>query len=117
MKTDGADLGASCCSSLSGAGCDTQAFEHLAQVLRAIADPTRLHLLSLIASSPDQQACICHLTGPVGLSQPTVSHHMKLLVEAGLVTREQRGKWAFYAIIPAAFDNLASAVAAAPTRT
>lgn len=68
----------------------------LAKVFKALGDPTRVKLLSMIVASSTGEMCVCDLTDPVGLSQPTVSHHMKLLVEAGLVTREQRGKWAFY---------------------
>lgn len=68
----------------------------LAKVFKALGDPARVKLLSLIAASESGEMCVCDLTGPVGLSQPTVSHHMKLLVEAGLVAREQRGKWAYY---------------------
>ncbi|QMU98574.1 helix-turn-helix transcriptional regulator [Microbacterium esteraromaticum] len=70
----------------------------LARVFKALGDPTRVHLLSLIARSEGGEACICDLTEPVGLSQATVSHHMKLLAEAGLVTREQRGRWAYFAV-------------------
>lgn len=70
--------------------------ERLADMLRVVADPARLRLLSLIASQPQDQACVCDLTEPVGLSQPTVSHHLKVLQEAGLLEREQRGRWAFY---------------------
>ncbi|MCE0508710.1 metalloregulator ArsR/SmtB family transcription factor [Microbacterium aurugineum] len=72
--------------------------ERIARVFKALGDPTRVRLLSLIAAGPDGEACICDLTEPVGLSQGTVSHHMKLLTEAGLVTREQRGKWAYFAL-------------------
>ena len=63
-----------------------------------------------MAARAHSSACICELTAPVGLSQPTVSHHMKLLVDAGLVTREQRGKWAYYAVVPAAFAGLSKAL-------
>ena len=70
--------------------------ERLADTLRVLADPARLRLLTLIASKPETQACVCDLTEPVGLSQPTVSHHLKVLHEAGLLDREQRGRWAFY---------------------
>jgi len=70
--------------------------ERLADTLRVLADPARLRLLSLIAAQPDRQGCVCDLTEPVGLSQPTVSHHLKVLHEAGLLEREQRGRWAFY---------------------
>ncbi|MGI9585986.1 MAG: ArsR/SmtB family transcription factor [Acidimicrobiia bacterium] len=66
----------------------------MAATLKALADPTRLRLFSLVASSGEQ--CACDLTEPLGVSQPTVSHHLKILLEAGLVTREQRGRWAYY---------------------
>jgi ArsR family transcriptional regulator len=72
--------------------------ERLAAALRAIADPARLRLLSLIQAQPGHEACVCHLTEPLGLSQPTVSHHLKVLLQAGLVEREQRGSWAFFRI-------------------
>jgi ArsR family transcriptional regulator, arsenate/arsenite/antimonite-responsive transcriptional repressor len=75
----------------------TQA-EQLAVALRVIADPARLRLLSLIQAQPDHEACVCHLTGPLGLTQPTVSHHLKVLLRAGLVEREQRGSWAFFRV-------------------
>ncbi len=70
----------------------------LAGMFKALGDPTRVRLLSLIAAHEDGEACICDLTEPVGLSQGTVSHHMKVLAEAGLVSREQRGKWAYYRV-------------------
>lgn len=82
-----------------------------ASVLRALAEPTRLRLISLIAAhGPGGQACVCHLTEPVGLSQPTVSHHLKLLVDAGLLIREQRGKWAYYSLVPGALAAAAATI-------
>ncbi len=72
--------------------------------------------LSLIAATEGGEACICDLTGPVALTQPTVSHHMKLLVDAGLVSREQRGKWAYYRVVRGALESLASALAPSPAR-
>ncbi len=102
----------SCCSPAVGA-LDQAAAEALAAVLKAIAEPTRLRLLSLVAGHADGEACICELTGPVELSQPTVSHHMKVLVDAGLLAREQRGKWAYYRLVPGAMDSLAQVVARA----
>lgn len=78
---------------------DEQAAD-LARVFKALGDPARVKLFSLIVASASGEMCVCDLTDPVGLSQPTVSHHMKLLVEAGLVTREQRGRWAYYAPTP-----------------
>ena len=76
--------------------------------LKALAEPTRLRLLSLIAAREDGEACVCDLTAPVGLSQPTVSHHLKVLVDAGILHREQRGKWAYYRLVPGALDTLAA---------
>jgi ArsR family transcriptional regulator len=72
----------------------------LAQALKAIADPARLRLLSLIQAQPSGEACVCHLTKPLGLTQPTVSHHLKVLLDAGLVEREQRGSWAYFRVVP-----------------
>jgi len=83
----------------------------LAAVLKALADPTRLRLLSIVAAHRDAEECICNLTDRVGVSQPTVSHHMKVLVDAGLLEREQRGKWAYYRIVPGALDALAGMLA------
>ena len=74
--------------------------DQLAAALKVLADPTRLRLLSLIQAQPDGEACVCHLTEPLGLSQPTVSHHLKVLLQAGLVEREQRGSWAFFRVNP-----------------
>ena len=74
--------------------------EAMAAALRVLADPARLRLLGLIQSQPGNEACVCHLTEPLGLSQPTVSHHLKVLLNAGLVEREQRGSWAFFRVVP-----------------
>ena len=72
--------------------------ERLSAALKVIADPARLRLLSLIQAQPAHEACVCHLTEPLGLSQPTVSHHLKVLLQAGLVDREQRGSWAYFRV-------------------
>jgi ArsR family transcriptional regulator len=80
----------------------------LASTLKALADPARLRLVSLIAAQPGEEACVCNLTGPLGLGQPTVSHHLKLLQEAGILEREQRGRWAYYSIRPGAMERVAS---------
>jgi ArsR family transcriptional regulator len=74
--------------------------EALAQLLKAVSDPVRLQLVSIIASSPNGEACACDLTEPVGVSQPTVSHHLKVLTQAGILTREQRGTWAWFSVNP-----------------
>ncbi len=72
--------------------------DQLAAALKVIADPARLRLLSLIQAQPGHEACVCNLTEPLGLSQPTVSHHLKVLLNAGLVEREQRGSWAYFRV-------------------
>ncbi|SHF68940.1 transcriptional regulator, ArsR family [Jatrophihabitans endophyticus] len=96
----------------AGAVWDSDAAVELARRCKALGDPTRVRLLSLLVGAGDDGACICDLTGPVGLTQPTVSHHMKQLAAAGLVTREQRGRWAYYALVPDAFTGLAAALTA-----
>ncbi len=101
---------AACCSPLTGGVLDTPAAERLAAVFKALADPARVKLVSLIAAADGGEACICDLTEPLGLSQPTVSHHMKLLVDSGLVSRDQRGKWAYYRVNHKALGNIATAV-------
>ena len=84
-----------CCDPLCCAPMTADDADDVASMLKALADPTRLRLFSLIAAAGEQ--CACDLTEPLGVSQPTVSHHLKVLHDAGLVRREQRGKWAFYA--------------------
>ena len=103
---------AACCSPIAGGVLDEEAAERIARVFRALGDRHRVRLLSLIAAADGGEACICDLTEPVGLSQPTVSHHMKQLVEAGLITREQRGKWAYYRVVPAALLALSDSLRA-----
>lgn len=78
----------------------------LAKSLKAIADPVRLRLISIIAASEDQEACVCDLTEPLDIEQPTVSHHLKVLTDAGFVTRSKRGTWAYYTLVPGALDSL-----------
>lgn len=85
--------------------------EDLARVLKAIADPARLRLLSLVATQDDGEVCTCDATDVLGLAQPTVSHHFKVLVDAGLLTREKRGVWAYYSLVPGALDALAGLLA------
>jgi len=70
----------------------------LARTLKALADPTRLRLVSMVAAHQGGEACVCELTEPLGLTQPTISHHLKILREAGLVTGERRGTWVYYAL-------------------
>jgi ArsR family transcriptional regulator, arsenate/arsenite/antimonite-responsive transcriptional repressor len=85
--------------------------EVLASGFKALADPARLRLISLVAAHQGAEACVCELTDPIGLSQPTVSHHLKILVDAGILSREQRGKWAYYRLVPEALNSLAALIA------
>ncbi len=85
----------------------------LAHILKALADPTRLRLVSMVAAHEGGEACVCELTDPLGLTQPTISHHLKILVNAGIFTRDQRGKWAYYTVVPGALDALSSVLSTA----
>ena len=95
-----------CCSPLTRAPLTADNADKLARSLKAIADPARLRLISMVAAHDDQEACVCDLTEPLGLGQPTVSHHLKILVDAGIFTREKRGTWAYYRLVPGALDSL-----------
>jgi len=94
-----------CCSPVRSDSLDEDEAELLAQSFAALADPIRLRLLSFVASA-DDEVCACDLVEPSGRSQPTVSHHMKILVDAGLVTREKRGLWVWYTAVPERLDAL-----------
>lgn len=98
-----------CCPPVLAGALAPDDAEQLAGAFRAIADPVRLRLLSLVAAAGD--ACICDLPAMVDRSQPTVSHHMKVLVEAGLLTREQRGRWAWFQVVPGRVAALRDALA------
>src|SRR3974390_2442929 len=80
----------------------------LARLLQAPADPARLRLVPMVAAHQDGEACVCALPEPLGLTQPTISHHLKILVEAGIFTRDKRGVWAYYALVPSAMDALSA---------
>jgi ArsR family transcriptional regulator len=97
-----------CCTSLVSQPLSVSQAADLAHVLKALAEPTRLRLVSMVAGHENGEACVCELTDPLGLTQPTISHHLKILVDAGILTRSQRGKWAYYAIVPTALDTLAA---------
>src|SRR5258708_32542673 len=94
-------------SPLAGEPIEPADARRLAGVLKALADPARLRLLSLIQSATDGEACVCDLTAPLGLSQPTVSHHLRILTKAGLLEREQRGVCACHRLVPAALATVA----------
>lgn len=78
--------------------------------LKALSDPNRLRLLSIVKSGEGAESCVCDLTEPLELSQPTVSHHLKILVDAGLLNREKRGTWAYYSLVPGALERAAAAI-------
>ena len=101
-----------CCRPLLSAPLGEVEAGTLAAALQVLADPARLRLLSLIASCPGSEACGCDLTTPVGLSQPTVSHHLKVLHEAGLLDRERRGRWVYYRLRPEPLGSLRSLLSA-----
>ena len=96
-----------CCVPLVREPLSAAAATDLARTLKAIADPARLRLLSMIAAHQGGEACVCDLTAPIGLSQPTVSHHLRILTESGLLEREKRGVWAYYRLVPAAIQQVA----------
>ncbi|MEU4996035.1 metalloregulator ArsR/SmtB family transcription factor [Streptomyces sp. NPDC021622] len=100
-----------CEGSLIGRPLGRAEAEELARSLKAVADPTRLQLLSLIASDPAGEACVCDLADTLEFTQPTVSHHLKILVDAGLLTREKRGTWAWYTIVPERLRTVESLLA------
>mgnify|MGYP006347383795 CR=1 FL=1 len=106
------ELDDACCAPLGSDALGEASAERLAQAFKALADPVRLRLLSIIAAAPTGEACACDLTAPVGKSQPTVSHHLKLLYEAGLVARDKRGLWVYYRLIPERLQVLRNALGA-----
>ena len=100
---------AACCVPLGSASLSDAEAEATARLFKALADPHRVKIINLLATSPDP-VCVCEFTGPLKLSQPTVSHHLKKLVQAGLLNREQRGIWAYYGLNHDAIGRLAGAV-------
>ena len=97
-----------CCSPVRSDSLDEDQAEMLAQSFAALADPIRLRLLSLVASHADAEACVCDLNDAFDLSQPTISHHLKVLHEAGLLERDKRGVWVYYRINTGALSDLAT---------
>jgi len=97
------------CVPLAAPALSNEEAEATARLFAALGDPHRVRIVNLLATSREP-VCICNLTRPLGLAQPTVSHHMKRLVEAGLLEREQRGKWAFFSLNPEAVSKLASLI-------
>lgn len=101
-----------CCPGLVSAPLDEEQAADLAKVFKALGDPVRLRLLSLIASREGGEVCVCELTPAFDLSQPTISHHLKLLRQAGLIDCERRGTWVYYWLLPEALDRLATVLEA-----
>ena len=105
----GAGADAACCAGVSGAPLDAERAVELAKVFKALGDPVRLRLLSMIASRGEGgEVCVCELTPAFELSQPTISHHLKLLRQAGLIDCERRGTWVYYWVLPGVLDRLAA---------
>ena len=100
---------AACCAPLGAPSLSDDQAEGTARLFKALADPHRVKIVNLLATSPEP-VCVCEFTAPLGLSQPTVSHHLKKLVQAGLLEREQRGTWAYYSLRPDALVGLAAAL-------
>jgi ArsR family transcriptional regulator, arsenate/arsenite/antimonite-responsive transcriptional repressor len=101
-----------CCSPLSSEPLSREQAEQVAPLLKALADPARLRLMSLIASHAGGEACVCDLTGAFDLSQPTISHHLKVLREAGLLDREKRGVWVYYRARTSSLASLGALIGA-----
>jgi ArsR family transcriptional regulator len=95
-----------CCAPLAAEVLSADEAVATAELFKALGDPARVRIVNLLASA-GEPVCACHLNEPVGLSQPTVSHHLKKLVEVGLLDREQRGKWAYFSLRPEAVEKLA----------
>ena len=105
-----------CCSPLVGETLSAQDAAVAAKAFKALGDPARVRIISIVASHADQEACVCDLQDALELSQPTVSHHLKVLVDAGFLSRSKRGTWAYYALVPGALDGLAEVLASPATR-
>src|ERR1700727_3633561 len=105
---------AACCSPLATEPLTMEQAEQVAPLLRARADPVRLRLMSLVASRPGGEACVCDLNDAFDLSQPTISHHMKVLRDAGLVDRDKRGVWVYYRARPQALAAIGALIGCTP---
>lgn len=100
-----------CSTTVLAAPMERSEAEDLARLLKAIADPARLQVITLLRSAEAGEACVCDLTTPLGLSQSTVSHHMKILSDAGLVRRERRGTWSYYSLVPEGMAQISELLA------
>ena len=105
-----AQIDEECCPQILQAPLDEDQADALSAALKVLADPARLRLVSLIAAQPEAEACVCNLTEPLGLSQPTVSHHLRVLHEAGVLDRERRGQWVYFKLRPEPLDLVSAAL-------
>jgi ArsR family transcriptional regulator len=110
----GPGLADACCTPLLREPISAGQADDFARLLKALADPTRLRLVSMVAAHEGGEACVCELTEPLGLTQPTISHHLKILVDAGIFTRDKRGVWAYYALVPSALDAISAVLSTNP---
>jgi ArsR family transcriptional regulator, arsenate/arsenite/antimonite-responsive transcriptional repressor len=99
-----------CCTPLLREPLTSGQAADLARVLKALADPVRLRLVSMVAAHDGGEACVCELTEPLGLTQPTISHHLKILVDDGILSRDKRGVWVYYALVPGVLDTVSAAL-------
>lgn len=106
-----------CCAPLLREPVTASQAASLARILKALADPIRLQIVSVVAAHQNSEACVCELTEHLGLSQPKISYHLKLLVDAGIFTRDKRGVWSYYTLQPAAFNAIAAVLAPAAPET
>src|SRR5215475_12383149 len=111
------DDAAACCPPLSQEPLSAAQAQMIAPLLKALADPVRLRLMSLVASHPGGEACVCDLAGAFDLSQPTISHHLKILHETGLLDREKRGVWFYYRARTEALASLATLIGPPASKT
>ena len=112
MKTLEVISPVACCAPLVAEPISKTDAEITAKAFKALADPARVRIVSIVASHGDQEACVCDLTESIGLSQPTVSHHLKVLTDAGFLTRSKRGTWAYYRLVPEALGQVSSLLVA-----
>ena len=96
-----------CCAPLTREVLPAKEADDLARTLKVLSDPARLQIISRVAAHENGEACVCDLTEPLGLFQPTVSHHLKVLTDNGFLTRSKRGTWAYYRLVPGALDSVA----------
>jgi ArsR family transcriptional regulator, arsenate/arsenite/antimonite-responsive transcriptional repressor len=108
VASDAIAASGACCNTVTSDGISEFQADELAELFRALADPARIRVLSLVANASGGELCACDLTAPLGRSQPTVSHHLAILVDAGLLTREKRGRWAWYRLAPERLNQIRS---------